>query len=210
MSEYLDWMPVGMIIVAMIGAACGAAAMLFFPGHDVHRHYMEGVAHGLRQAGYICWTRADGPDLTALSDAAMEIDRRATIAELDASAGPCLDDDDMPALSGHGGPSEPGRMVVVPSEPWWIHRPQASAAATAQEGSGHRGVTLNGRQLREAMEFIDSDDECDVGIAWLPDRTSSEGEAMPAGYYAWMADYPEEGCIPLTATDEAIPGLAHG
>lgn len=57
-------------------------------------------------------------------------------------------------------------------------------------------VTLNGYQLREALEFIAPDGdpeqlESDVTIQW--GKTGHSGE----GYYACMTEYPDEGCILL-------------
>src|ERR1700686_2768651 len=66
--------------------------------------------------------------------------------------------------------------------------------------------TLTARQLRNALDFVapDFDKEEDqrdteVTIGWAEDGVTKddEGNGDPAGYRCWLADYPEEGCIPL-------------
>lgn len=61
-------------------------------------------------------------------------------------------------------------------------------------------ITMSGTQLREALEFVNPDGPSDVDQAetevTITEReafTSSEGEAMPAGLYVHLAEYPEEG-----------------
>ena len=72
-------------------------------------------------------------------------------------------------------------------------------------------ITLNARQLRAALDLVnpDADDpdqqEAEVCIHWCDARKSTEGDDMPAGYYAWDAEYPEEGCI-LLDPDSTVPG----
>ncbi len=101
-----------------------------------------------------------------------------------------------------------------------IVRTVAALAAAEQPAAPAHPVYLNGYQLREALAFIapdaDSDPEqleSEVVIQHLPARVSTEGEPMEAGYYAWLSDHPEEGCIPLSEkpsepTDRAAPGPA--
>ena len=70
-----------------------------------------------------------------------------------------------------------------------------------------RQVTLTGEQLKKALEFVNPDGdkdleqlECEVCIAHLPAHEVQGDdmvEQMPAGLYAWIAEYSEEGCIPL-------------
>lgn len=68
-------------------------------------------------------------------------------------------------------------------------------------------VTLTAAMLREALEYANPDypddkeqEETEVVIEWMPERTSVENEIMPAGYYLYYSDYPEEGVIgPLGA-----------
>lgn len=74
-------------------------------------------------------------------------------------------------------------------------------------------VTLTALNLRNALDFVAPDFEADedqreaeVTIAWGPDRTSTEGEPLAAGYYCWLTDYPEEGCIPLDQGEWHPPG----
>lgn len=69
-------------------------------------------------------------------------------------------------------------------------------------------ITLTGQQIKNLLEFVAPDDtpdqlETEVCIQWCPDRVSEEGEPMPAGYYMWFYEYPEEGCYLLdVATQE--------
>lgn len=84
------------------------------------------------------------------------------------------------------------------------------AAPAAMEGAGP-AMQLNATQLRSALEFVapdfDADEdqrEAEVVLQHLPARTSTDGEPMEAGLYCWLAEYPEEGCIPLRE-DEAFP-----
>jgi hypothetical protein len=82
----------------------------------------------------------------------------------------------------------------------------AATSAGAQPAWQASGITLSALQLREALEFaapdFDADEdqrETEVCIAWAPENTVSddEGGFEPAGYVIWLADYPEEGCMPL-------------
>lgn len=75
----------------------------------------------------------------------------------------------------------------------------------AQPKASYPTMTLNGYQLKDALGFIAPDDtaeqlEMDVSIAILPSDKApldDDNKRMPAGVYAWITDYPEEGCIPL-------------
>lgn len=80
----------------------------------------------------------------------------------------------------------------------------AAPVQAAQEATGEapkRSILLTGAQVRDVLEFVapdvgDADQlESEVIVEWCEARTSAEGEAMPAGMYCWLADYPEEGCI---------------
>lgn len=81
-------------------------------------------------------------------------------------------------------------------------------------------ITLTALNLRNALDFVAPDFETDedqreteVTICWAPDRQSIDGDHLPAGYYCWLADYPEEGCIPLDQgvwTAPAAPAGADG
>lgn len=73
-----------------------------------------------------------------------------------------------------------------------------------------RGVTLNGYQLKEALEFLAPDGDADqlessLRIEWGPKRISTDGDEMEAGMYAWLDEYPEEGCIQLDEKPAAAP-----
>jgi hypothetical protein len=64
------------------------------------------------------------------------------------------------------------------------------------ETTANRSVTLNGYQLRNALEFCAPDNDADqleseVSIQW------GDAGHSGAGYYACCAEYPEEGSILL-------------
>ena len=81
--------------------------------------------------------------------------------------------------------------------------------AISQSGSPRIGqkVTLSGNQLRRALRFVNPDEkdadqlETEVCIAWIDDRSYPppiEGEPQESpGYRVWLAEYPEEGSVPL-------------
>lgn len=78
-------------------------------------------------------------------------------------------------------------------------------ARRADETSTGRSVTLNGYQLRNALEFCAPDNdadqlESDVSIQW------GDAGHSGAGYYACCAEYPEEGSILL---DDKRPDCPH-
>jgi len=63
-------------------------------------------------------------------------------------------------------------------------------------------VTLTAKQLREALEYANPDgpededqQETEVVIEWMPNRTATDGTHMPKGYYRYYVDCPEEGVI---------------
>lgn len=81
-------------------------------------------------------------------------------------------------------------------------------ALRQQQGKGEpvaNGVTLTGRQIKNALEFVNPDGdrdldqlECELTIRYFPASTDQEmGEKMPAGYWAFFTDYPDEGRIDL-------------
>lgn len=67
---------------------------------------------------------------------------------------------------------------------------------SARDGHGD-AVRLTAQALREAADFVscgeDDDHEREVGIVWRDAFTSSDGDAMPAGFYCYDTEYPEEG-----------------
>ena len=85
-------------------------------------------------------------------------------------------------------------------------------AATGQ-AVGVARISLNGFQLRAALEFAapDGDDEqleSEVTIQYGPARTDDDGTEA-AGMFCWISDYPEEGSIrlddcPSPAQTEAV------
>jgi hypothetical protein len=87
--------------------------------------------------------------------------------------------------------------------------PQPPAAQQVQEPAKPAKFYCSVGQLREALEFMGSEDEgaeTPLTFAHLPARTAIDGEPMEAGLYVWLAEYPEEGCIgPLDHMPSAPP-----
>lgn len=80
-----------------------------------------------------------------------------------------------------------------------------SALESAEQGEPV-GITLTGKQLRNAIEFVNPDGvgdldqlECEVTIRHFNDAIDGDGEPMPSGIYAYLAEYPEEGRVSLDA-----------
>lgn len=70
-------------------------------------------------------------------------------------------------------------------------------------------IVITGRQLKNALEFVAPDcpkdeDQLDteVCIGFAPERVI-DGETLPAGLMVWLAEYPEEGAIPLDDSPDA-------
>lgn len=58
-------------------------------------------------------------------------------------------------------------------------------------------ITINGHQLRQALEVADEDDT-ELEFEHLDAHKDAEsGEMMPAGLYCWLGEYPEEGVMYL-------------
>jgi len=65
-------------------------------------------------------------------------------------------------------------------------------------------VTLSGHELKAALEYLAPDGDaaqldCSLVIEWWP---ANAGRNEEAGYYAWHAEYPDEGCILLAPNAE--------
>lgn len=63
-------------------------------------------------------------------------------------------------------------------------------------------ITLTAGQLREILDFANPDGESDheqlktsVTIGFKDDLVDENGDMAPAGIYAWITEYPEEGAI---------------
>ncbi len=63
------------------------------------------------------------------------------------------------------------------------------------------GLTISIRELHDILKFAnpggkkDADEmDTEVTIKYCEARASTDGDAMPAGHYVWLAEYPEEGC----------------
>jgi hypothetical protein len=71
-------------------------------------------------------------------------------------------------------------------------------------------LELNAHQLRNALDFVNPDGakdtdqlETNLCIQWRKEAVF-EGENFPAGHYAWLEEYPEEGSILLDADKSTI------
>ena len=101
-----------------------------------------------------------------------------------------------------------------------LERVNRLAEIEAQEpGKQRQGITLNAAQLRHALDFaapdFDKDDAqrmAEVTIGWheVGEVLDDDGHPDPAGYVAWLTEYPEEGCIPLLESWESatVPAQA--
>jgi hypothetical protein len=98
-------------------------------------------------------------------------------------------------------PIQHGIKTLKPRQPMYAH-PEPPSAEPVEA----RRVTLTARQILAALEFAapdfaTEDDQLDtkVVIAWGEEGSTfdDDGNPDPAGYRAWLADYPEEGAIPL-------------
>lgn len=59
-------------------------------------------------------------------------------------------------------------------------------------------ITINGYQIRHALDLLDGEDETPLEFEELPERKDTDtGETMPAGLYCWFAEYPDEGVVYL-------------
>lgn len=70
--------------------------------------------------------------------------------------------------------------------------------ARAEEAAVGR-VTLTGHELKAALKYLAPDGDADqldqmLVIEWWD---AAAGRNEEAGYYAWHAEYPDEGCIRL-------------
>jgi hypothetical protein len=59
-------------------------------------------------------------------------------------------------------------------------------------------IKLDGSQIAQIQDFIDGELEAEISIKWFPEsEPDKDGNDMPAGYYAWFHEYPEDGAIYL-------------
>ncbi len=63
-------------------------------------------------------------------------------------------------------------------------------------------IQLTGLQVQHLWDFCGGELDAEVTIDRLEARTSTDGEPMPAGLYAWFTEYPEEGCLFLPANED--------
>ena len=80
------------------------------------------------------------------------------------------------------------------------HAPGDAEALTAVE-TREQPLVLNGHQLRQALEFLDNENDTDLCFwLYIEDRLEpgKHGEPMPKGMYCWFFEYPEEGQLLLS------------
>ncbi len=111
-------------------------------------------------------------------------------------------------LNGDVSPWDEGELPMVRDRlQALLNAPQHPAQGP--ESMAVQGITLDALSLREAAYWANPDksqdeDKTEVRIEWMPDKTSTDGESMAAGYYLYYVDCPEEGVIgPLG--DDPVP-----
>ena len=73
--------------------------------------------------------------------------------------------------------------------------------------SNTNSITLTGAQLRDALEMCGGELETEITIMYREAFVSTDGEAMPAGMYAYDTEYPEDGVNgPLGTISKPIQG----
>lgn len=96
------------------------------------------------------------------------------------------------------------------------YQAELSAIRDREETARRDGITLNAKQLREAVYWANPDndpeqDETEVRIEWMPERTSADGERMAPGDYLYFIDCPEEGVLgPIDGEGFDSPTVADG
>lgn len=66
----------------------------------------------------------------------------------------------------------------------------------AQATKEHLSITLNLREVTDLIGWFGGED-ADIAIQYFDESKGEDGEIMPAGYWCWFIDYPEEGRLPL-------------
>jgi hypothetical protein len=88
----------------------------------------------------------------------------------------------------------------------WVPLAPIDAAPPAAQQEPVAKLCLTARQIKAAHAWAvapaESDDDLDSEW-WFGERAKGpwgdDGETVPAGIVMWMAEYPEEGCLPLDA-----------
>lgn len=88
-----------------------------------------------------------------------------------------------------------------------VRKLHAALSPPAAPSAVDEGITLDVAQIRQLVEFVqamDPETEPDtlVVIAWRDNITGDDGKPEPASHVAWLADYPDEGCYPLSDADD--------
>lgn len=102
--------------------------------------------------------------------------------------------------------------TILGGEPAELNNELAKARQEGRDSTTN-SITITAKELREAVEFVnpDADDpdqqETEVVIWYRKETTTStDGDILPIGWYCHLAEYPEEGCIPLSASKENNDG----
>jgi hypothetical protein len=111
-----------------------------------------------------------------------------------------------------------GRILKVIAESASGVRVDAPSQACAPDGELAKArekatrLTLNARQLHQAWQLANPDpgdedqEETEITIRWWQGGKDTDGDDAPEGYYAHLAEYPEEGALFLDP-DRAIGGV---
>jgi hypothetical protein len=101
-----------------------------------------------------------------------------------------------------------GRWVQVVEGPG--DRITVRSAVAPEFAQAAEPLYITGSQLEHAFHFLtggevrplnaDEQETC-LALQWLPARPDNEGGTIEEGVCAWLAEYPEEGCLRL---EEAI------
>jgi hypothetical protein len=82
---------------------------------------------------------------------------------------------------------------------YWCLRELQERRATVE--TREQPLVLNGHQLRQALEFLDNENDTDLCFRlYTEDRLEpgKHGGPMPKGMYCWFFEYPEEGQLLLS------------
>ncbi len=100
--------------------------------------------------------------------------------------------------TGTSGSDQPESQTATASPP------QAAAPADP-----HPSIKLTARQIKHAHQWSLPEGSDDLDTEWIigytPGNVANEdGDSVKPGMVMWMADYPEEGCLPLDCEDDAL------
>ena len=106
----------------------------------------------------------------------------------------------------------PAGVAVAPDTLANTH-PVAPDGELAKAREQATRLTLNARQLHQAWQLANPDpgdqdqEETEITIRWWAGGKDTDGDDAPEGYYAHLAEYPEEGALFLDP-DRHIDGVS--